>query len=91
MRIPFEDRTDETTEERLARRVANAGQFLMMAAIQVSDSTPAVGVGGLALALGQGAARSGADLDEVLEAVRAHYEEAAAAMATETPKGENLN
>jgi hypothetical protein len=83
MRIPFEDRSDESGDQVLARRVAKAGQLLLLAAVQVSDATPAVGVGALALALGHGAARTGAALDQVLDAVRQYYASSVAAIAAD--------
>jgi hypothetical protein len=91
MAIEFEDRTSESAETEHARKVVAAGQLLALAAIRVSEATPAVGIGGLALALGQGAARIGVDLAEVLDAVRRHYEQAALAMAAarHDPSNEN--
>jgi hypothetical protein len=73
MKIPYEDRTVESTEDLMNRRVYQAGQILIQAAIQVSNSTPAVGLSALALALGQGTARTGASIDEVIDAVRHYY------------------
>jgi hypothetical protein len=92
--IDFEDRTTEAKDEAYARRVTKTGELLMLAAMQFSEATPAIGLGGLALALGRGAARTGADLEQVLEAVRQHYEEAAGPdgddATAETPlRGEN--
>jgi hypothetical protein len=81
MSIEVEDRTEESSEAALARRIAPAGQLLILAAIEVSDATPVVGMGGLALALGQGAAKVGANIDEVVRAVRQHFEAAALARA----------
>ena len=81
MSIPFEDRTNETPEQVLARRTEMASQLLIMAAIQVSDANASVGVGGLALALGQAAARTGADIDDVVNAVRAEHDRVQALVA----------
>lgn len=86
MSIPVEDRTEETAEQAIARRSQVAGHLLVMAAIQVSEASPAVGVGGLALALGETAARTGASLDQVLAAVRGEYERVQALPAAR-PRG----
>ena len=76
MPITFEDRSDDTPEVALSRKIREAGQLLTWAAIHVSDATPAVGLGGLALALAQGAAHTGASIDEVLAAVKHYYRRA---------------
>jgi hypothetical protein len=89
MRIPVEDRTDETPSEQIARLSQRASPMLVMAAIQVSDASPAVAVGGLALALGRTAARTGAALDEVLLAVRTEYERVGEALAAQSRGTEN--
>lgn len=89
MRIEFEDRTDETPEQTIARRTEQASQLLMLAAIQVSDSTPAVGVGGLALALGEAAARTGADIEDVVAAVRNEHARVFSVIAEHTRGTEN--
>jgi hypothetical protein len=81
MKIQYEDRTEETAEQVLARRTELASHLLIMTAIHVSDATPAVGIGGLSLALGQAAARTGADIDEILTAVRAEHERVQALLA----------
>jgi|GEM_PF-3092602 len=72
--IVFEDRSEETSAQQLERRTVVAGQMMIHIAIQASQGTPAVGLNALALALGQGAARTGTSLDDVLASVRRYYE-----------------
>ncbi len=82
-KINFEDRTAETPEQSLAREVFAAGQLIAGFTIQVTGARPPVGLGALAFVLGMGAARTGASLDEVLGAVRHHFDVAQAAMRDE--------
>jgi len=83
-KIMFEDRTTETPEQKLEREVLLAGKLIAGFTIQVSGARPPVGLGALAWVLGMGAARTGASLDDVLDAVRSHYEGTVAAMADES-------
>lgn len=73
-KILVDDRTTETQEQKLEREVFAAGQLLVGFTIQVCGARPAVGLGALTFALGMGAARVGASLDEILKAVRMHYD-----------------
>jgi len=82
-KIIVEDRTSETPEQKLEREVLLAGKLIAGFTIQVSGARPPVGLGALAWVLGMGAARTGASLDEVLDAVRSHYDATVAAMADE--------
>ena len=84
--IIFEDRSEETPQQQLERRTVVAGQMMIHIAIQASQGTPEVGLNALALALGQGAARTGASLEDVLASVRRYYEGAPTAFA-EIPTG----
>jgi hypothetical protein len=76
MSIEFEDRTNETLEEEFQRRVGEVGQILVATTVQASEFNPAIGLSALALVLGQGAARTGASLDQVLAAVTYHFHQA---------------
>jgi hypothetical protein len=82
-KIHFEDRTTETPEEKLEREVFQAGRLLVGFTIQVSGARPPVGLGALSYALGMGAARVGATLEDVIEAVKLHYEATQEAMKLE--------
>ena len=84
-----EDRTTETAAQKLEREVVAAGQLLVGVTIQVSGARPAVGLGALAYAIGMGTARVGASLDEVLAAVKEHYEGTCAAMREEDAESSN--
>lgn len=83
-KIIVEDRTSETDEQKLEREVLNAGKLIAGFTIQVSGARPPVGLGALAWVLGMGAARTGAKLEDVLEAVKNHYEGTVAAIADES-------
>jgi hypothetical protein len=87
-KIIVEDRTIETVEQKLEREVLLAGKLIAGFTIQVSGARPPVGLGALAWVLGMGAARTGASLDDVLEAVKNHYQGAQAAMADEAEADE---
>jgi hypothetical protein len=82
-KIIVEDRTEETLEQKLEREIFAAGKLLVGFTIQLSGARPVVGLGALAYALGMGAARVGASLEDVLNAVRVHYEATQAAMQDE--------
>jgi hypothetical protein len=82
-KILFEDRTTESPEEKLEREVFQAGRLLVGFTIQVSGARPPVGLGALSYALGMGAARVGATLEDVIEAVKVHYEATQEAMKLE--------
>ena len=87
--ITYEDRTQDTQELALERRVVAAGKFLIQAAISVSGSSPALGLNALAMALGQGSRRTGANLEEVLAAVRYYFETPSTDLpAPEVPEGQ---
>ncbi len=79
--IIVEDRTSETPEQALEREVLLAGRMIAGFTIQVSGARPSVGLGALAWVLGMGAARTGADLEEVVESVRNHFNGTQAAIA----------
>jgi hypothetical protein len=72
--IEFEDRTQESPELTVTRQVEAVSSILIGTTIAASQGNASVGLGALALALGQGAARTGAVLDDVLDAVRKSYE-----------------
>jgi hypothetical protein len=72
-RIEFEDRTQEPPAVAANRQVEAASQAIIGTTILVSQGDPSIGLGALTRALGQGAARTGASLDEVIEALRASY------------------
>lgn len=82
-KIIVEDRTTETEDQALEREVLAAGRLIAGFTVRVSGARPPVGLSALAYVLGMGSARTDADLDEVLEAVRRHYEGTRAAMAIE--------
>ena len=82
-KIVFEDRTRETPEQKLEREVFDAGRLLVGFTIQVSGARPPVGLGALSYALGMGAARVGATLEDVLAAVTLHFEATKEAMVEE--------
>lgn len=90
--IIVEDRTTETPEQALEREVLLAGKMIAGFTIQVSGARPSVGLGALAWVLGMGAARTGADIEDVLEAVRNHYNgtQAAIAEAMEASEAEEI-
>ena len=88
-KIIVEDRTVETPEDKLEREVFVAGQLLVGLTIQVSGARPAVGLGALSYALGMGSARIGAELDDVLAAVRHHFEATQEAMDEEREAAES--
>jgi hypothetical protein len=73
--IEFEDRTTETPEAATWREITAASHAIMGTTIVVSRGNPAVGLGALALALGKGAARAGASLEEVTQAMKDAYDE----------------
>jgi hypothetical protein len=68
--IEFEDRTQEPPEIATNRRVATVAQAIIGTTILVSEGDASVGLGALVRALAQGAARTGASLDEVVTALR---------------------
>jgi hypothetical protein len=72
--IEFEDRTNESPVAAVTRQVEAVSQVLIKTTVMASQGNPAIGLGALALSLGQGAARTGAKLDEVLAAVQRAYE-----------------
>ncbi len=72
--ILFEDRSEETPQQQLERRIIVAGQMMIHVAIQASQGSPEIGLNALALALGQGAARVGAPIEDILASVRRYYE-----------------
>ena len=72
--IEFEDRTNESPVAAVTRQVEAVSQVLIKTTIMASQGNPAVGLGALALSLGQGAARAGAKLDEVVAAVTRAFE-----------------
>jgi hypothetical protein len=82
-KIIVEDRSTETSDQTLEREVLIAGRLIAGFTIQVSGARPPVGLSALAYVLGIGAARTGASLDDVLDAVRRHYEGTQEAMAEE--------
>lgn len=88
-KIIVEDRSTETAEQKLAREVFTAGQLIAGFTLQVCGPRPPVGLGALSYVLGMGAARTGASLDSVLEAVKQHFEAAQAAMAAEDSASED--
>ena len=87
-KIIVEDRTTETVEQKLEREIFAAGKLLVGFTIQVSGARPVVGLGALTYALGMGAARVGASLEDVMSAVRVHYEATQAAMQDEAESKE---
>lgn len=72
--IEFEDRTNETPVSAATRKVAAVSQLLIRTTIAASEGNPSVGLSALAFTLGHGAARTGADLEEVLAGVRSAFE-----------------
>jgi len=82
-KIIVEDRTTETPDQVLEREVLAAGRLIAGFTVRVSGARPPVGLSALAYVLGMGAARTDAELDEVLDAVRKHFEGTRAAMAIE--------
>jgi len=82
-KILFEDRTTESPEQQLQREVVEAGRLLVGATIHISGARPAVGLGALTYALGMGAARVGASLEDVFDAIKLHYEATKQAMRDE--------
>jgi hypothetical protein len=72
-RTSFGSDAPQTQPDADAQRVVGVAQAIVTTAIVASQGNPGVGLGALALALGQGVARTGADLDEVLERVREAY------------------
>ncbi len=73
-RIDFEDRTQEPPTATVTRQVEAVSHVIIGTTIVASQGNPSVGLGALALALGQGAARTGAAIEEILAAVRQSYE-----------------
>jgi hypothetical protein len=80
-RIEFEDRTQEAPTATVTRQVEAVSHVIIGTTIVASKGNPSVGLGALALALGQGAARTGAPLEDILEAVQKSYEAGLAQLA----------
>jgi hypothetical protein len=72
--IEFEDRTQESPDVAVGRQVEAVSHILIGTTIAASQGNPSIGLGALALALGLGAARTGADIEEVLGAVRKSFD-----------------
>jgi hypothetical protein len=82
--IDYEDRTTESPETAVHRQVEAASYAIIGTAITASQGNPAIGLGALALALGQVIARTGASLDDVIEAIKTSRETALSNQTTRT-------
>ena len=72
-RIEFDDRTTETPEVAARRHVEDVARVIMGTTVAASHGVPAVGIAALIIALGRGAARTGASLDDVVQAIKTVY------------------
>ena len=74
--IEFEDRTTESTEGAVHRHVEEVSRAIIGTTILASQGSPSVGMAALIMAVGVGAARTGASLDQVIEAIKSAYDKA---------------